>query len=481
MPKAKARLRSTVASPIASVAQGNLPSQVLAATVAAAALAAAIQNGNGMLHGAAIEWLTVAVLAAAMGLVLPRAAWLQRACAWAVPWALLAGMLYAFYMWPFVRPALYVQPQTPTSQTVYMVALAAAAVVSGLSLSPPPWLKRAHLGVLLTVYAALGLWLLHSSPEPRVDVVTLHNEALSALVRGQNPFAITFPNIFADISHYPEGMVRDGRVLFGYDYPPLNLLMALPFYLLGDYRLGLLVANALSAALLVQLAGRLPTPRAARAPQFGLALAALFLFTPRALLILENGWTEPFTVLLLVGTLWACVMRPQAVPVFLGLLVASKQYVVLLLASAYHLPVWADMPGGVRAKRAFWGQAVACAAAVTLPFFLWSPAAFWHSVVSVPIQHPFREDALNFLAWYRQTQGVLLPTALGFIAAALASAAAVWRLPRTTSGFAYALGTIFLFFIAFNRQAFCNYYFLTIAAFYAAAATGQDALAEPAV
>ncbi|HET6345832.1 MAG TPA: hypothetical protein VFH51_12925, partial [Myxococcota bacterium] len=227
--------------------------------------------------------------------------------------------------------------------------------------------------------------------------------------------------------------------------------------LLGDYRYTLVAANMAAGAL---IAFTRPSPWATCA-------MATFLFTPRALFIMENGWIEPFAALLLVGTAWAALQRPTWAPYGLGLLLASKQYVILLMASAVLLPVWpADRDGRLR----FAGKALVAAAAVTLPFFLWSPTAFWHSVMEAPAKHPFRSDALNFLAWYRQRSGTTLPFWLGFVAAVGASYLAYRRAPRSLAGFAYAFGFIFLVFIAFNRQAFCNYYYLIIAAMCAAAA-----------
>jgi hypothetical protein len=46
--------------------------------------------------------------------------------------------------------------------------------------------------------------------------------------------------------------------------------------------------------------------------------------------------------------------------------------------------------------------------------------------------------------------------------AAAASALALWRLPRTPAGFAMANALTFMGFFAFNKQAFCNYYFFVI-------------------
>lgn len=465
----KRNAKSTPATLSLHTNDGLQPSHTLAALICAGALGAAIQNGNGMLYNQAINWLVVAVIAAPMGMLLSRWQAIQAWCRKATVWALLAAALYAFHMWPFTRPALYVQAHSPTAQNVYMYALSAAAIFTGASFSPPTFLRRSLIFCLLGTYVVLGIWLIQGSPQPRVDVVTLHQEALTALLHGNNPFAITFPDIYPGLGHYPEGLVKDGRVLFGYDYPPLNLLMALPVYIFADYRYALLFANIASAWLMFALRPRnlpLDGPR----DDWTLAVIAMFLFTPRALLILENGWTEPFAVFWLMGTLWTAQHRPAWLPYALGLLLASKQYVVLLMGAAYQLPIVDQLQHDPKQCYRFVGKTLTATLIVTLPFFLWSPSAFWHSVVEVPIAHPFREDALNFLAWYKQTYGVLLPTFLGFAAALLMSVLSWLLVPRCSAGFAYSFASIFLFFVAFNRQAFCNYYFLIIAAFCAVGA-----------
>jgi len=104
------------------------------------------------------------------------------------------------------------------------------------------------------------------------------------------------------------------------------------------------------------------------------------------------------------------------------------------------------------------------AAAVTVPFFLWNPSAFVNSVVTLQFRQPFRRDALSFLAAWTVI-GLPQPSVtIAFGMAGLVSALAVWRLPRTAAGFSAALAATLLAFFAFNKQAFCNYYFFVIGA-----------------
>ena len=55
---------------------------------------------------------------------------------------------------------------------------------------------------------------------------------------------------------------------------------------------------------------------------------------------------------------------------------------------------------------------------------------------------------------------------------------AMWLLPKNAGGFAGAVAVVYFTFFALNRQAFCNYYFLVIAAMCCAIAT-LDCSASP--
>ena len=66
----------------------------------------------------------------------------------------------------------------------------------------------------------------------------------------------------------------------------------------------------------------------------GALAAGLYLFTPRNLFVLEQSWTEPFVVLFLAATVWCAARHPRVAPYVLGLFLAVKQYAVLALPLA---------------------------------------------------------------------------------------------------------------------------------------------------
>jgi hypothetical protein len=66
--------------------------------------------------------------------------------------------------------------------------------------------------------------------------------------------------------------------------------------------------------------------------------AALLMFTPTEWFVLGRAWTEPFVILFLSATVFCAARRLRwALPIALGLLLASKQYLVLALPLSFLL------------------------------------------------------------------------------------------------------------------------------------------------
>jgi hypothetical protein len=199
----------------------------------------------------------------------------------------------------------------------------------------------------------------------------------------------------------------------------------------------------------------------ARPEGFGTIAAMLFLTTPRIFFVLEQSWTEPFVVLGVATVVFAACRYPRAVPWLFGALVALKQYLIFAVPAALLLMRRPLERGQVMRVL---GKAAMVAAALTLPFVAWNPVGFWTSVVTLQLYQPFRGDGLSFLAWWVSLGREQPPALIAFAAMSTAAALAVWRAPKTPAGFAAAIAVIFLTFFAFNKQAFCNYYFFVIGA-----------------
>jgi hypothetical protein len=350
-----------------------------------------------------------------------------------------------------------------------------ALVVAGVAVaalfwrSTSAWLARARFGALVVAATVLGAAVIRASPAPGIDVWHCQQLGALALLDGRNPYTVAYPNIYGPGTPFidPSLLSPDGRLLLANPYPPLLLLLDAPAALVGDARWAMLAAVAASA-LLVRRLGR-------GSIESELA-AALLLLQPQAFLVLELAWTEPVALAgLLAAALAVARVRQSAgedraasvrewlLPGLAGAFAAStKQYAALLL-----VPLLLALPSRLR-PRAF-SVAAGGTLAVAVPFLLWDPRAFVRGVVEFQIRQPFRTDALSWPAAVVSAGGPRLPSWPAFIVAA---AVLFLTLRRTVTPAQAVLSaaTTWIAFVAFNKQAFCNYYWLAVGLLCAAVA-----------
>jgi len=350
-----------------------------------------------------------------------------------------------------VSPGRYMEPGR-AGRVLLVVAAVAAGIIIAAELAGAIRFARWRLPALIAVQLALGIWIVRASPDPFIDVFTVHLEALRALGQGLDPYGRTFSNIYSHDNFYGPGLVVNGRVQLGFPYPPLSLLMAAPGQLLaGDFRFGDAVAVALAALLI----------GTCRPGRLAVGAAALFLFVPRGLFVLEQGWTEPYVVLLFAATVWCACRAPALVPLALGLFFAVKQYAILAAPLVVLLHAG---PGAWRKTGRTLLQAAAVAAVVTVPFIVAGPAAFVHDVLKLQIVQPFRPDSLSYLAEWAYLTGSMPWMWLPLVVTPVVVVLCLRQAPRSVAGFAGAVALSALVFFAFNKQAFVNYYFFVVGA-----------------
>jgi len=404
----------------------------------------------------ALAAVVVAALAAGSALLRPIAAGdrdrLRRA-----EWALVVSLLLT----GFILSARELSRATPGFGSSLWFALIAAYVALGLAvaLSWAVGLRRLNVFFLLFLVAhAAMVVVFFRSGTAVIDVqVFLHDSAI-AVLHGHNPYAMTFPNIYPpDLSRlfYGPGVIVDGRVAYGLPYLPLSLLVAIPGQLLGDLRYGQLLAMLVTAVVLRRLAS----------DRLGRAASVLGVAAPAAIPLLTWSWTEPAIVALLACLVLALEQRRSSfVAVFLGLFLVSKQYVVIAIPAIWLIRAW------LTPRLVLIGATVG--AAVTLPFFLIDPPAFWRSIVHFQLVQPFRSDSVSLLVASVTTFGWPPPWTYGLlpiVGGALTAIALALRAPRTPAAFAAAVGLTLLVTILLSKQAFMNYYFLVSGAFLIAA------------
>ncbi len=436
--------------------QGDLaPAQALLLAAAAAGAGFAVQVNDGQFHPLALGLLTV-VLVAALA-----AASSRRAARSHITGAALVAFLGVALLIQLAelgrRPIAFDLRVAPEQASPVYVALAAALILGAAITFRVRLLARWHVPLLLAVHFALGVWVIRHA-HPGIDVFVFQHNALNALARGTNPYTITFPNIYhPDTSFYGPGLVADGKLQFGFPYPPSSLFFVLPARLLaGDLRYAYLASLTAAGAFLAY----------ARPGRVAALAAAVMLFSPRAFFVLQMSWTEPLLVMLLAAALFAAVRAPRVLPIALGVLLASKQYLALMVPAVWLLVD--EGPRRLRRALALLAKAGAVVLVLTLPLALWAPRAFFRSVVALQFDQPFRSDALSYLALWARSVGGKPPSAVAFLAAAGAMVLSLRRFPATPAGCGAAVGVTSLAFFSFNKQAFCNYYFFAIGALCAA-------------
>ncbi len=340
-----------------------------------------------------------------------------------------------------------------------ILSIGAMARYSGgeSSAKPVPHSTR-HLwlifATLVLIHGFLAILLLKSIPGETIDTFTFQRDTCKSLLQGVDPFGGTHVNLY-DSYHttlfYGSGMVVNGQVQVGFQYPPLTLLWVLPGYLLGDVRYSYILAVVLSAFFSLAIC---PNTR-------NLWIVSVLLLSPLTFWVENRCWTEPLVLMALCVTVYAAVKQRWWLPIILGLFLATKQYNFLAL------PFFGCFIRPFQWK-GYWklvGWSTAVAAATVLPFACWNFRALWHDLVLFHLAQPFRQDAISFAVLFP----IMLKIGPVFLVVFIAWAART--VTRNAAMFAAEYGVSLLLFVATNKQAFANYYFLVGQALLLAAAT----------
>jgi hypothetical protein len=417
-----------------------------ALALAAAILGWTLQQTNGTLSFVTIRTVTAVLALTLLAVAAPRIDFIERFGDRPVIFLVALGLAYQLSTQFTGPPGVYLRQADWVS---HHERAAYAVLACGMALAARPALGWLTVPLMLGAHFSLGVWLIKASPAPTIDVFVFHKGAFEAIAHGTSPWSITYPNIYGHTLWYGEGFADNARVLAGFPYPPLQLLQAwLADAVSGDYRYGHLAAMTLSGALLSY----------ARPGRLGPAAAMLLLFTPRSMFVIEQGWTEPVVVCLLAAVVFSACRVPRVLPWALGLLFAVKQYVPLMAPLALLQlggPAW-------KPRLKLVGIAVGVAAVITVPFFLWDPNGFLRAVLIWQTKQPFRADALSYVSATMENGQPVLPLWLNLAVVPVAWGLAAWRAPRTPAGLGMASALLFLLFVAFAKQAFCNYYFLVL-------------------
>ena len=359
-----------------------------------------------------------------------------RSFSWAYFWlsantaiALSAGPLYTAPRW--YNLAYGVHP------AIGIVLIGVVAGGGARARAVATWTAVVSASVLLIVTPI-------AIPEPSIDVWTLTQASVKAMLHGIHPYLVVTPDTY-------RGAYDFGYTTMVFPYMPLDLIVNAPSVaLFGDYRFGLAIAFPITVALL-RAAGR-----RMRVGDHTLDVATLALaLQPYGAFLVAAGYIEPIMIATLALFVYVSAreMGGVASAIAFFLLPALKQYVAA--------PVLIFLAMKPRPRAVAIGVAVA--AATVAPFLVWR----WHATLAgmMAIMNnmrspgAFRTDSLSLTAVAALISGVRVGPWLGAVAQLASGAVAFALLGRQgLAGFlvAAALAVIASFLV--GTQAFANYY-----------------------
>jgi hypothetical protein len=353
----------------------------------------------------------------------------------------------------------------PFGQAIKIVAAGALMTVFTYLLERvnSRWPARVRFCLIVAAAVAMRILMLYSSPASviygRTDVFWIQTETARAFFEeGKNGYTLKFKERVFDLG----GAAKD----YGLAYPPTSVYPPMvSWYLFRDVRAAWIACD-LAAALMIYLLARRMSPGRSR---FHELAAAAFLFMPRSLFVLENGWTEPLMAAALGGLALALATArgPFLTGCLMGVWLTSKQYVVLAVPLLIRLR---------RASVNAWLWAAIVGMALTLPFILWDFGALVGKTLRFFVESPGRADSLSIYGAMARS-GVELPAWVSVGVWLLAVAWLTWKMPRTLGGWLFSMATSWLVFFLVGKQAFINYYYFisfTLLLAVAASPAGAD-------
>jgi hypothetical protein len=309
-----------------------------------------------------------------------------------------------------------------------------------------PWL-RTRLAALFLTGAVLRAGVLFTSPAPVVDVFVWLRDAPDFLLQRHNPYAVDYESPYETerAAHYGVADPAEARPAA---YPPLPILLCLPFRLAGgDIRWVNVIGDLLAAWCLFLIAQRGGSLLA------GSMLAGIYLFLPRAPFLIEQAWYEPLLAALLGGGFYLADQgRSRLGCLLLALGVTAKQYGPMMLPALCR--GWRNQLPALLLALAGVG------AALFLPFFLWGPDDFLSILLFKHLARPTQFESLTLLSAVHDLVGWQAPRWVILAPGLLLIGWIAWRTPRQGTIAALGMGTSLLVFCLCHTQGYFNYFYL---------------------
>ena len=342
----------------------------------------------------------------------------------------------------------------PERSAFYIVVRLGTAAGMGLlicsALRPPSLETRRLRGLAIAVFVAAAV-VRHAtvlaSPDPIIDVYGWLREAPAHLLAGKNPYAARYANVYGCERARKYGAFNPESDPHPAAYPPLPVLVALPFAGIGvDVRLANVWCDLIAAYVLLSAGRRRGNSQAA------LLLAAAYLNLPSAPYLLENAWYEPMLAATLGGGLLLAERGGRLGMVLLAFGLTGKQFGVAMLM---------PLLKGLRGRRGILIGATATVVLLTMfPFWVWDSHSFMNVVVWKQLDRAVDVNANTLFGAVRHWFGWSVSRDAALLLAAGLIVLLGRATPPTGVGVALWMGTSLLALLFCNSVAFFNYFYL---------------------
>ena len=257
--------------------------------------------------------------------------------------------------------------------SIVLVILGAAAALVFVILRLP----RHALAACVLLVGGACIAMVIASPAPWIDVWEMYQAVARGLLHGHNVYT----------QHWSLRVPDEATI---YAYFPGAAVVLTPFYaLFGDVRFGVILAFLISAVLI----GRM-----GRAPQAAMFGALLLLF-PYLTFSVEQSWSEPLTLVVLLLMVWAVKSeRHSWAIVALAVLLTFQQFDLIFVPLA---AAWTDF--GVKRT----AVSVGLATAFIAPWALAAPHAFVQGAIVYEFDYPFASQSLSVFHQLSSVSGAL--------------------------------------------------------------------------
>jgi hypothetical protein len=359
---------------------------------------------------------------------------------------LLPSLLIIFSLYGLVPVEIYDNRPLPIFVHLPYVPALIAGIIAFLK---PKSKYLSHIYItLIVLLLGILLFVVYCTKEPYIDIWYIFTDASKAILKGINPYELTYQDIYKG-TYIP--FYGDPHLV----YWPINMIFCFVGYLLGDVRIGVWIAIVLTLIGLFKLA-----KQNGISTQNALLIGLLFLNFSVGIYEFFYCWTETFILPFLVfGCYYFQQRKIVLLGIMIGLLAGTKQSMLM-----YLILFMALMLAQFSFKEFIKLTLVSFITfvAIILPFVLLNPALFYKHTVTDLVNYLPRTDSLSWVSYLISHYKIPYNQSLfgaAYMLICLVFAVVVY-FKKSMSTLFYLV--VVLYFIVFMtaKQSFCNYYYL---------------------